>query len=433
MPEAQLQQKMNLPQEKKLIYIVATGCHENFMDAALVRTYFTELNDFQVCDSYKEADIIVILGCSVHQLMEDQTREMIDYINEHKSRNAEVVVAGCISKVRPEFAPRDGIGKAILEDIDELIRFEGKGKEPAVHCAYDGVTPDLAIALSERRKAFFGQYYNRDQSGLMQSLLNPAFSGLYDLMKRYKDFFESRIDVFNDKTYCIKISTGCLGQCSYCSIKQSRGRIKSMPMDNILVGFHQGLAQVFKHFVLLGTDLGDYGRDIGLDLCDLLESLVCINEDFKIKLRNVNPRWLIPNWPRFRTILESGKISYLRSPIQSGNNRILELMKRGYHVEEFSKIAREIHNRFPFIFLTTDIIVGFPTETETEFQDSLEISPIFDYAVVFRYTKRPNTLASLLEPEVPQDVIVRRYRKILLRSLFNNPWRKVQAIYRLNS
>ena len=419
----------------KAIFFAATGCHENFMDSALVRARFGDMDGFRECESFEEADIIVIMGCSVHQFMEDQTRELIHYINEHKSRNAEVVVLGCISKVRPEFAPRDGIGRQISMSIDNILDFENRGDEIEINCPYDRKVLDSVEALSQRRKVFFREFYTREERSVLHTLTDPGFRLLFYLLKRYKDYLESRIDVFNDKTYCIKISTGCLGQCSYCSIKLSRGSVKSKSLDNILAEFQRGLDLGYKHFALLGTDIGDFGRDMGMDLCDLLEKMVSIDKDFKIRLRNVNPRWLIPNWLRFKPILETGKISYIQSPIQSGNNRILGLMKRGYNAEDFLACTREIRLRYPSVVLKTQIMVGFPTETETEFLESINIvnSAIFDYADVFRYTKRPRTPASLMEPEVPDDVIMRRHRKILFRSLFNQPWRKMQAIYHLNT
>lgn len=308
------------------------------------------------------------------------------------------------------------------------------GVEIEINIPYDRRDLDSVEVLSQRRKAFFRGFYTRKQRSVMQRFTDRGFNVLYDLVKRYKSFLESRIDIFMGKTFCIKISTGCSGQCSYCSIKLSRGLVKSKSLDKILAEFKEGLDQGYMHFALLGTDIGDYGRDIGMNLCDLLDQMVSIEKDFKIRLRNVNPRWLISNWPRFRTILETGKIAYLQSPIQSGSNRILELMKRGYYAEDFLACARKIRLMFPTVVLKTKIIVGFPSETETEFLESIIIvnSGIFDYVDVFRYTRRPGTPASLMEPEVPDEVKIRRHRKLLFRTLFNQPWRKLQAINHLN-
>ena len=216
---------MNNSSEKKAIYIAATGCHENFMDSALVRARFADIDGYRECDSYEEADIIAILGCSVTQFMEDQTRELIQYFEEIKSRNAEVVVLGCLSKIRPEFSPLDGIGRQISIRVETILNFENRGVEIEINIPYDRRDLDSVEVLSQRRKAFFRGFYTRKQRSVMQRFTDRGFNVLYDLVKRYKSFLESRIDIFMGKTFCIKISTGCSGQCSYCSIKLSRGLV----------------------------------------------------------------------------------------------------------------------------------------------------------------------------------------------------------------
>ena len=93
-------------------------------------------------------------------------------------------------------------------------------------------------------------------------------------MKGYKDFVESKINVYNDKCYCIKICTGCLGSCSYCIIRYSRGKIKSKPIKKIMEEFKQGLALGYRDFALIGTDLADYGQDVGMNFTQLLKQMV---------------------------------------------------------------------------------------------------------------------------------------------------------------
>jgi len=112
-------------------------------------------------------------------------------------------------------------------------------------------------------------------------------------------------------TYTIKISTGSSGACSFCSIKQARGAIRSRPSGKIVEDCQQGRAQAYTEFALIGTDIGDYGRDVGENLLDLLRTLINRKGAFKIRLRNVNPRWLIPSAPQLRDLLTSGKISYI--------------------------------------------------------------------------------------------------------------------------
>ena len=112
---------------------------------------------------------------------------------------------------------------------------------------------------------------------------------MFNGMKAYKDFLESKINVYNPKCYCIKICTGCLGSCSYCIIRYSRGKIKSKPIEKIMEEFEQGLSLGYRDFALIGTDLGDYGQDVGMNFPQLLEQMVAMPGDFRLRLRNVNP------------------------------------------------------------------------------------------------------------------------------------------------
>jgi tRNA A37 methylthiotransferase MiaB len=213
----------------------------------------------------------------------------------------------------------------------------------------------------------------------------------------------------------------------------SRGKIKSKRIDDIMTEFERGLEKGYQQFVLLGTDIGDYGKDINLDLHSLLEKLVSYKANFRLRLRNINPRWIIPNRTALEILLRSEKIVYIQSPIQSANNRILELMNRGYQSQKIISIMQDIHQKFPFVVLKTQIIVGFPTETKEEFEETLDLvnKKIFDYVDVFRFTPREKTFAATIEPQVPFNEIVRRYRKVFLRSLFSQPSRKFAAIRRL--
>jgi threonylcarbamoyladenosine tRNA methylthiotransferase CDKAL1 len=257
---------------------------------------------------------------------------------------------------------------------------------------------------------------------------------LFDGVKCWKDYFESRINIVNSKTYCIKIATGCLGNCSYCVIKTSRGKVRSKPMDRILDEFQQGLDLGYQQFALIGTDLGDYGGDQGNDLIDLLEKMTSLSGRFFIKLRNVNPRWVIAQSNNFYDLLRKGNIRYLLSPIQSGSNRILELMNRGYDQADFVNVVKKIRSSYPSVLIQSQVIVGFPTETEEDFMQTRHLvnQNLFHYMDVFRYSDRNGTKAQTIYPKVPESVIMNRYRKLLFKSLLNHPIQKLQIIHGLN-
>ena len=197
-------------------------------------------------------------------------------------------------------------------------------------------------------------------------------------------------------------------------------------MDVIFKEFNQGLDHGYRDFALLGTDIGDYGKDLGIDLLDLLEKLVTHKEQFTLRLRNVNPRWLIPSVSHFCELLKFGKIKYILTPVESGSNRILRIMNRGYNVEDYLKAVRKIRIAYPSILIKTQLMVGFPGETDDDFRKSMQLlrTFLFDYLEVYAYTKRPGTKAGYLLEEVDDMIITSRYRKLLYRSFLLLPLKR---------
>jgi threonylcarbamoyladenosine tRNA methylthiotransferase MtaB len=224
-----------------------------------------------------------------------------------------------------------------------------------------------------------------------------------------------------DKDYYIKISTGCLNACSYCAVKLSRGEVRSKPVAAILAEFKKGLRLGYDEFALLGTDLGSYGRDLGINLATLLNELIKIDGGYKIKLRNVNPRFLKEMLPELDQSFASGKIVHLSSAAQSGSNRILDRMQRGYSTEAYQETMRHVQRHYPHIDLRTQIMVGFPGETDTDFACTLELldAIFFNSIEIYKYSRRPQTAAAKLEDLVPAHIIDKRYNRLYAKSLVN--------------
>ena len=196
--------------------------------------------------------------------------------------------------------------------------------------------------------------------------------------------------------------------------------MSSRPFQTIVSEVKEGLNLGYRDYALIGTDIGDYGSDLETNLLELLKAIISLPDSFRLRLRNVNPRWLIPNAADLCEILKSGKITYIQSPIQSGSEKILKLMNRGYLAVDYLDAIQKIRNTCEKVFIKTQIIVGFPGESEVDFQDSIKLyaSGLFNYIDVFSYTNRPNTKASTMSGQIPQEVILRRRRKLRLKSLF---------------
>lgn len=410
--------------EKTAVYVISNGCHESFIDATMLEQYFREQHEYHVVKDIAEADLVVLLGCSVMQPKEDQTHELIKVISEQKRPDAELLIAGCITKVRPEIASHnnDEYGP-LLQKIHKLLRQEDEGLRFKANFPYrpyrDNREDLLGITRTRIRERRLLEYAS-NFTGLSQVVAKRSSGIITYLLSKYGDFIESRIDVWNNKTYTIKISTGCCGSCSYCSIKQSRGKINSRTITDVVKDFKEGLEDGYKEFAFIGTDIGDFGKDKGEDLLDLLHAVLGLGGEYKLKLRNLNPRWLIPNVDSLCELLKSRKVVYIESPIQSCSNHILSLMNRGYKAEDYFEAMRRIRHSCPSVFIKTQAIVGFPGESNDDFRKFLKLyeSKLFNYVDVFPYTNRPNTKASILPNQVPKEIITKRRNKLLFKSLF---------------
>ena len=206
-------------------------------------------------------------------------------------------------------------------------------------------------------------------------------------------------------------------------------------MDEVMTEFFRGLDLGYTNIALLGTDIGDYGKDIGLDFIDLLRKMVDVPRPFNLRLRNVNPRWIAARWQDFCEVAETGKITYMQVALQSGSDRVLALMRRGHQIGELMDALAEIRGRAPRLVLRTQLIAGFPRESDWDFRQSMAVvkSGVFDYTDVFRYTPRPGTAAAEIEPEVPWDVIMRRYRALFFETTVRHPVRTMSAVRRMRS
>ncbi len=416
----------------KSAFVFSNGCHECLLDAAVVQQFVQKKHGFALADDIIDAEVIILLGCAVMQTKEEQSRELIRVAYECKKPDSRLVVSGCIAKARPELAEQYGTKSCngMVNDIEDLIGLKGEYSQYQANFPFRPPRDrknDLlgVVAANARQKILTKSVQNgeRFKEQLTRYFYTPFIAGLL----RYKDFVESKIDVWNIDTYTIKISTGCRGNCSYCSIKNTRGRVRSKKLECVIEEFKTGLEMGYRSFAFIGTDIGDYGKDHGDDLLDLLTAVVQMPVHFNLRLRNVNPRWIVRAGEGFHNILRSGKIQYMESPIQSASNRLLHLMNRGYKAEDIIDAMRKIRSVCPSLFIKTQIIVGFPSESDEDFSESLDIcgSGLFNYMDVYRYSDRPNTAASSFPGKLPHNLIMKRYRKLFFRSLFRLNYRKI--------
>ena len=172
----------------------------------------------------------------------------------------------------------------------------------------------------------------------------------------------------------------------------------------------KGLKTEYTQFALIGTDLGSYGKDIQTDLLILLRELISIDRKFEIKLRNVHPQLLINRLPELLAVAKTGRISHITTAIQHGNDRILGLMNRSYNIKDCKLAINALKIICPNLKIRTQVIVGFPGETHSEFNDTLRLIDEInvDFFEVYGFSARIGTLAAEMPHQISQKTINRR-------------------------
>jgi len=195
----------------------------------------------------------------------------------------------------------------------------------------------------------------------------------------------------------VEISNGCMSECTFCQTKLSKGDLTSYRIGDIVRQVKSEIDDGCKEVWLTSTDNGCYGFDIGADLPLLINSVCEIAKDFKVRVGMMNPMYM----PRIRdgllTSFDDDKVfKFLHVPVQSGSDRVLNEMKRGHTSETFRDIITKFRTKFPKFTVSTDIIVGFPTETEDDFQKTVELLEGTEPDIVnlSRYSRRPGTDAA---------------------------------------
>jgi tRNA A37 methylthiotransferase MiaB len=214
----------------------------------------------------------------------------------------------------------------------------------------------------------------------------------------------------DERAYHLISNSGCAGQCTYCAIKFAIGPVKSKSLSVLKEEFERGLSLGYRYIRILSSDLKNYGQDTGDTTLELLECLTSSPADFMLSLTYLSPGWIIANFDEFLKILARRKIGKIFTTIQHGSQRVIDLMNRGYDIKKAQNCLRQINQKFPEIRLATSVIAGFPTETQAEVHETLEVLRSIRFMNVFinAYSDRPNTVSSEMPGKIPPEEIKRR-------------------------
>ena len=204
----------------------------------------------------------------------------------------------------------------------------------------------------------------------------------------------------------VEISSGCLSSCTFCQVKLVKGTVFSYPEEEIVNEARSLISQGAKEIWLTSTDNAAYGRDSKTSLPALIRKVAAVPGDFKIRVGMMNPLLTRRDQDEILNCFKLNKVfKFAHLPVQSGSNRILKAMQRGYSVSDFESMVAQLREEIPSITLSTDMIVGFPSETEAEFEESMELLKRTrpDVLNLSRFGARPGTKTAVMEDQIASE------------------------------
>ena len=389
------------------VYIETNGCavlrHETYKIAKYI-----ELNGFEEVSVPKKANYIIMTGCAVIDVNEKFGLEAIKRLYTENKDHATIIVAGCIptiSKKKIEEISKDiiQITNHNMEKFDELFYKTTKIDDvtfninPKRHHSFGD--PQIIVSEAEAKDYKFAQKIDKNVGNNLATMqFNYSTRGRH--LWREEDLFE------------IRVSYGCSSNCSYCATKLAIGNFRGVAEDKILEQAELANSLGFNRIMLMGDEIG-FWRWNHKNIVDLINDILKINSNFKIGIRYIHPDIITRYYKEFKPLFEKGSIFYFCSAFQSGSSRILKLMNRNPDVEKFIECMEDmVKNNFP-VLRHTQIIIGFPTETDTDVLETIAAlqRASFDHVTISSYSPREGTKAFDFE-QVSSDVILKRMNLI---------------------
>jgi tRNA A37 methylthiotransferase MiaB len=384
------------------IFSNSGGCPQNQLDGGRIVRYL-QSNNYVSTNNIGDSEIIIINSCSYNNLKEKQSfDETIKAYNSGKNKKL-IILTGCLPKIAPH----------LLNDLPENIRvIPGTELEkieaiiPPVKSKLEQININyIPEPLFHYSKSFRRYIYNF-LSFLRHSL---PLKAVYHIDHLFMYDHTSR-------SFIVEICKGCLGNCAYCVIRHSRGRLKSRPADEIINEIKRGIEKDVKEILLTATESAAYGLDIDTSLSVLLSQIIEVLKDQQLLLFYANPKWLIKDWDNLKSIFATGKIHFIHFSLNGGSNSVLKRMNRGYTLDEFENLLRSIKQLSPETVLQTQVITGFPGETEDDFKTTLNFFErnYFHNVQVHAFDTRRGTEAATMPDQISDDIKQKR-RRILYR------------------
>ena len=347
------------------IFVEAYGCSASFSDSEMISGLILN-GGHTLVDNSSESDLNIVVTCSV----KDATaNKMIHRIKSLKTKP--LVVAGCLPKAE----------KLTVEKFSENASMLGPNSL--------GKTLQVIDSTLKGTKLIALEDSDLSKVGLPKVRLNPVVG-------------------------IVEIASGCMSECTFCQTKLSKGDLTSYRIGDIVRQIETEINDGCKEIWLTSTDNGCYGFDINTDLPSLIDTVVEIPQDFKVRVGMMNPMYMARIRENLIKSFDNDKVyKFLHIPVQSGSNTVLNDMKRGHTMETFRDVVKKARDEFPEFTISTDVIVGFPSETQEDFEKTVnllkETRP--DVVNLSKYSARPGTEAAEWE-QIDVSVVKKRSKEI---------------------
>jgi len=384
------------------IYVFSFGCANRYLDGEKYKKFFIA-NGHEITTQPEDADYILINTCAFRKNEENRGLEKIKEFDKRKKPGAQIIVCGCLP----------GINKQRMIQV-----FNGESFTPQNSDKLNELFSAKIPVESIRDTNKFQWQKAKTFKEIVKSIKTISKKELLKKTVNYfrAKFFDKKAKQMLDERFYIRISNGCLGNCTYCGIKFAIGKLRSKPLEIIIDEFKKGIKCGFKKFVLTSDDSGAYGLDIGHNFPELLKQLANISKEAELEIEELNARWLVQYKNELKDILKTQKFTNFWIAIQSGSDDILAKMNRQTTegIEQVITCLQDIKREVPHLNIKAQYIVGFPGETVDDANASVEsiIKSKINAVNLFKFDPKPNTEASIMSNQLPDHVIEERIRQM---------------------
>lgn len=366
--------KTHVKRSTPKVFIHTYGCQMNVADSEMVATILTN-GGYKITSNIEEADVIIFNSCTVRQHAEDRVIGRITQEAVRKRRNPSLIIGliGCAAQ---------RAGESLLSEVNGLDFVVGTSR-------YRSLPQIIKQIMDTKNKVALLDPNDEENYHRIYQLRNSGTSGFVTIMR------------------------GCNNFCSYCIVPYVRGRERSRPYQEILEEIWQAGNQGFKDITLLGQNVNSYHYN-DVDFPSLLQQTANVDSIRRLRFVTSHPKDLSPKL--IDVMASEDKVcEHLHLPLQSGSDAMLQRMNRRYTAEHYYHLITKLRAAIPDIAITTDVMVGFPGETESDFLATYNLMKKirFDYAFTFKFSPREGTPAAKMENQVDENIKLKRLQALI--------------------